>query len=139
MTKLKDGSFPFWTKNDKGKVVFSALKMSEYLTLFGWGWYQFVPNRGARRDLFHNDDGVVKLHSEVTIKKWLLDFLESVDENEFVKGFYQIPSCALHVLSPRLQLNLDAVLSKTTAMTKPPVIQQLLTAPPRPTPSPFDR
>ena len=109
---VKDGSFPFWTMNDKDKISFSPLRMSQFMSHYGWGWYQFVPNRGARRDLFHNDNAILKLHSDVTIKKWLLDFLDGVDEEEFLKGCFQTPN------KPSKFNILDAVIGISTDFWK---------------------
>ena len=90
-TVMKKTSFPFWSTNEKGTVSFSSLQLSRFLTHYGWGWYQSVGNRYAKRDLFQNDDGVLKLHSERTIRKWLWNLLESVDEEEFISGCFQTP------------------------------------------------
>jgi len=104
---MKKTSFPFWSVKVSGALSFSSLQMSRFLSHYGWGWYQSVGNRYAKRDLFQNDNGELKLHSDRTVKKWLLDLLESVDDKEFISGCFKTPS-----LPDKLDI-LDALISIT--------------------------
>jgi hypothetical protein len=82
---------PFWTTTDKGKIQFNSRKTVKFLELYGWGYYQSHKKRTVKKELFHNDDGVLRTHNEETSKKWVLNFIGSVDETEFSEGVFQTP------------------------------------------------
>lgn len=83
--KIRENTIPFWI-DTKGKATFKSLLTAEFLELYGWGSFQSHKKRTVKRELFHNDSGVLRIHNEQTAKKWVLDFLESLNETEFLDG-----------------------------------------------------
>ena len=89
---IKETTAPFWTKKeDKDKVLFHSTRTRTFLELYGWGYYQSSNDRIVKQELFQNDNGVLRIHNQDTARKWVLDFLESVDEEVFISGLFQTP------------------------------------------------
>jgi len=81
--KLKEDTVPFWTLSGQ-KLIFKPTATVQFLELYGWGYFQSHKKRTVKKELFHNDSGVLMIHNEETAKKWILDFLKSIDENVFL-------------------------------------------------------
>ena len=95
---MKENTKPFWSgkqnKDGSVKVVFHPLKMSRFLKSQGWGFFQTHDSRTSRSELFHNDDGIIRLHNEDTGRRWVMKFLENVEEDEFHQGgFLYVEGC----------------------------------------------
>ena len=88
---LLENSHPFWfVKQDKLK--FKSRSTAKFLELYGWGFFQNNKDRTVKKELFHNDNGVLRIHNEETAKKWVLNLLESLDEKVFLEGILQTPN-----------------------------------------------
>ena len=74
----------FWNPTKNGLVINEYL-LKKFLSKEGFGQFQFTQDRTARKTIFHNDDGVLKVHDATSIKNWVSEFLEDVPEDEFIK------------------------------------------------------
>ena len=75
--------------NDKDKVQIYYTQLEKFMVVNGWGYLQLIDSRSSKKTLFQNDNGVLKLHSVDTAKKWLKDTIESIDEEEFINGKFK--------------------------------------------------
>ncbi len=73
----------FWDV-DKDKCNLVEFDLKTFLEDMGFGLYKSVDKRTADTVLFQNDNGVIKLHNEITVKKWVTKFLKNIDKEEFV-------------------------------------------------------
>jgi len=86
---MHEDTKPFWfveTTNKGDSVKFNSLKMSRFLKLNGWGYYKTHESRTAKNVLFHNDDGILRLHNADSLRRWIANFVENADEEHFLAG-----------------------------------------------------
>ena len=81
---LLENTVPFWFLDKQ--VKFSSKQTAKFLELYGWGYFQAHEKRTVKKELFHNDNGVFRIHNEETAKMWMLDFLKSLDGKVFLRG-----------------------------------------------------
>lgn len=86
---INEQSRKFWYLNDKLKVQIYYTQLEKFMVVNGWGYLQLIDSRSSKKTLFQNDNGILKLHSIDTAKKWLKDTLESIDEDEFINGKFK--------------------------------------------------
>ena len=102
---MHEESKPFWYAEEGKKgvsVKFTRLKLSRFLKLNGWGYYKTHESRTAKNELFHNDNGILRLHDADSMRRWVLNFIEDADEELF------LPDGALYVEGADQYLILDA-------------------------------
>jgi len=75
----------FW-KKPQSTVTISAMRLTHFLTHHGFGLFQLDKKRTSGKDLFHNDNGILRIHSAQTCKTWIRKYLEVTDESEFENG-----------------------------------------------------
>ena len=80
--QLKKNTAPFWQKTKSGWSVHSY-KLKHFLELYGFGQFQTNRERTSSKSLFHDDEGVLKIHDKLTIKTWIREFLENTPDKEF--------------------------------------------------------
>lgn len=68
-----------------GKVNLHNYLLRSFLEKYGFGQFATVKDRTSTKTLFHNDAGILKVHDQVTIKRWIREWLESVDDDAFDK------------------------------------------------------
>ena len=78
---------PFWYQSEKGCRV-KSLELKEFLTNVGFGRYKTTSSRLDKSLLFQNDNGILKLHNENSIKMWVENFLKSISERDFNHIFF---------------------------------------------------
>ena len=86
---LLENTVPFWFLDKQ--VKFPSRRTVMFLELYGWGYFQAHEKRTVKKELFHNDSDVLRIHNEETAKKWMFDFLESLDKEVFLGGILQTP------------------------------------------------
>lgn len=104
---------PFWyveTTEKKQTLKFNSLKMSRFLKINGWGYFQTHDSRTAKKELFHNDNGILRLHDIDTARRWVQKLIEEVDEKHF------LPDGALYVEDADQFLILDAWISVSSTI-----------------------
>ena len=102
---MSEETKPFWyveTTNNGNKIKFNALRMSRFLKINGWGYYKTHESRTAKNELFHNDNGILRLHDGDSARRWVQTFIEEADEEYF------LPDGALYVEDADQFLILDA-------------------------------
>ena len=92
LSNFKEGTCSFWEVNDKSKISFNSRKTLEFLKLYGWGFFQSHPNRTIKKELFINDNGILRINNEETAKKKVMNFLINTDEKEFFEGVFKHPT-----------------------------------------------
>ena len=96
MNKLKKESKKFWYLDDKDKAKLNWGQLETFMVVNGWGYLQLINSRSSKKTLFQNDNGILKLHSIDTAKKWLKDTISSLDDKEFTTGIFKpFPSNAI--------------------------------------------
>ncbi len=78
----------FWDKPCKSLSI-NEFRLRKFLESHRYGLFQSMDLRTSKKIVFHNDKGILKIHNEVTIKSWLLDYLESTPEKEFDSGKFE--------------------------------------------------
>jgi len=68
-----------------GKVNLHNYKLRMFLSKYGFGQFSTMKERVATKSLFHNDAGILKVHDEITIKRWIREWLENQDDDVFKK------------------------------------------------------
>ena len=86
---LKEESKKFWYLNDKENVQIYYTQLEKFMVVNGWGYLQLIDSRSSDKTLFQNDNGILRLHSIDTAKKWLKDSIESIDDEEFFTGKFK--------------------------------------------------
>jgi len=82
-SKLQETSFlPFWYNTEKGCKM-KSLELLSFLEGNGFGRLATTRNRLDKTLLFQNDDGVLKLHNESSIKIWVHNFLMNIEQKNF--------------------------------------------------------
>jgi hypothetical protein len=82
MTTIRPETIPFW-KPAKNGCSFNHYLLDKFLMQYGFRQFQTVKDRTVSNPVILNDDGILKVYNGITIKKWVRDWLESVDEKEF--------------------------------------------------------
>ena len=82
--QLKPKTRAFWESGEK-KPQINLYELRNFLELYGFGQFATTNNRTSQKELFYNDDGILKIHNSSTIKMWLREFIESVPEKQFRK------------------------------------------------------
>ena len=77
---------PFWNPIKGGKVNIHSYKLRMFLSLCGFGQFASTDSGTSSKSIFYNDEDVLKIHDERSIKRWVREWLESVDESEFGRG-----------------------------------------------------
>ena len=72
-------------KRVKKKPQINLYELRNFLELYGFGQFATTNNRTSSKELFYNDNGILKIHNSSTIKMWLREFIESVPEKEYKK------------------------------------------------------
>ena len=75
----------FW-KKPKETVSINAMRLRYFMIAKGWGLFQMDKNRTSPRDIFHNDDSVLRIHNPNTAKTWVRKYLEETPDSEFENG-----------------------------------------------------
>jgi len=82
MANIRPKTIPFW-KPTKNGCSFNHYLLDKFLMQYGFRQFQTVKDRTVSNPVILNDDGILKVYNGITIKKWVRDWLESVDEKEF--------------------------------------------------------
>ena len=72
-------------KEGKKEPRIVLYELRNFLTIYGFGQFATTNNRTSSKELFYNDNGILKIHNSTTIKGWLREFFESVPEKEYKK------------------------------------------------------
>ena len=85
-TKLLPKTPICWAnKEGKKEPRIVLYELRNFLTIYGFGQFATTNNRTSSKELFYNDNGILKIHNSTTIKGWLREFFESVPEKEYKK------------------------------------------------------
>lgn len=80
--EIKPNTAPFWNRTKSGWSVHSY-RLKHFLELYGFGQFQTNKTRTSVKSLFHDDEGILKVHDKLTIKTWVREFLENTPDEEF--------------------------------------------------------
>jgi len=69
--------------SDGGVVKINAYLLRSFLIKKGFGLFQMDKSRTSPKDVFLNDQNILRIHDDVSIKTWVRQFLENVDDKEF--------------------------------------------------------
>ena len=85
MTMQKKAETYFWkvTGKDTIKVNISLMLLRNFMIAKGFGLFQIDTKRTSAKDLFQNDNGVLRIHDANTAKRWIRTYLEHTDDSEF--------------------------------------------------------
>jgi hypothetical protein len=84
--EIKKNTQPFWNPMKGRKVEIHNYKLRMFFSQYGFGQFSTIEDRTSAKSIFHNDNGILKVHDEITIKKWVREWLESIDEDEYEKN-----------------------------------------------------
>jgi hypothetical protein len=82
---IKPRTVPFWSPEKKSGVSTNSYLMLQFLKHYGFSSFQTVSDRTSSKTLILNEDGVLKVFDETNLKRWVQQWLESIDEKEFLK------------------------------------------------------
>ena len=91
MTMQRKPETYFWkvTGKETIKVNISLMLLRNFMIAKGFGLFQIDTKRTSAKDLFHNDEGVLRIHDANTAKRWIRNYLEQTDDSEFgIDGKY---------------------------------------------------
>ena len=81
----------FWSvKNpfkQSRKIEFGAYKMKLWLTKKGFGQFTTTSSRLTQKTLFQNEDAILKIVDVNYVRKWMMTFLENLDELEYYRSY----------------------------------------------------
>ena len=76
----------FWVNSAKGYKV-KSYELRCFLVENGFGRFKSTASRLEETKLFRNDNGVLKLHSANSVKRWVRDFISSIEQADFYGVF----------------------------------------------------
>jgi len=78
----------FWKQSGKEgqTITISAMRLKYFLIAKGFGLFQLDPKRTSAKDIFHNDNGVLRIHDANTVKRWIRDYLEKSSDDYWEVG-----------------------------------------------------
>ncbi len=74
----KEDNYPFW--RNPNKIL--TKKLISFLTENGFAQFQGDESRLSKTSLIRNDNGVLQIHSEESVKKWLVSTVSNDDDLE---------------------------------------------------------
>lgn len=75
----------FW-KPTKTAVSINNYNLARCLEKLGFGQFQTEDKRVSGKEIFLNENGILKIHSSSSIKLYIRRWIESFDDNQFLKG-----------------------------------------------------
>ena len=75
----------FWVGSGK-KTKINDYLLRGFLTEEGFSQFQSTKKRISRKQIFHNNDGILELHNANSIKTWLRIYFESTADGDFKSG-----------------------------------------------------
>ena len=76
----------FWANSSKGYKV-KSYELRCFLVENGFGRFKSTASRLDETKLFRNDNGVLKLHSPNSVKRWVRDFITQIEQADFYGVF----------------------------------------------------
>tara|TARA_Y100000031_G_C8222077_1_gene386471 strand:+ start:2 stop:1843 length:1842 start_codon:yes stop_codon:yes gene_type:complete len=76
----------FWDITKKGCKV-KTYELRSFLIDNGFGRFKSTESRLEETRLFRNDNGVLKLHNANSVKRWVRNFIESIEQADFCRVF----------------------------------------------------
>lgn len=75
---------PFWFSNTaNNRLGVNSSKLKNFLMQIGFGQFKSSDSRLVDSKLFLNDDGVLRVHNNRSIKRFVRKFIEDIDESQF--------------------------------------------------------
>jgi hypothetical protein len=81
----KIDSRAFWVGSES-KTKINDYLLRGFLTEEGFAQFQSTTKRISRKQIFHNNDGILELHNANSIKTWLRIYFESTADGDFKSG-----------------------------------------------------
>ena len=75
----------FWVGSES-KTKINDYLLRRFLTEEGFAQFQSTTKRISRKQIFHNNDGILELHNATSVKSWLRNYFESTTPEDFKSG-----------------------------------------------------
>jgi len=113
----------FW-KQSKSAVTINDYLLRKFLLDVGFGQFQVNDKRTSDKSFFKDDNGILKVYDEVSIKSWIRNYFENTADDEFKNG-----NVFGHIGSDEFQCGKDDMLSKfqsySTSKLKSSILKDL--------------
>ena len=77
----------FWYTNKQDNCIIKPYKLKLFLELHGFGRFQSIKARTETTKLFKKNKILLELHSAISIKTWISNFITNLDEDDYYDLF----------------------------------------------------
>lgn len=76
----------FWRPAKQGKTEINTYALARFLEDLGFAQFQTDNKRTSGKEIFQNDNGILKVHNASSIKNYVRKWFESFSQGDFLKG-----------------------------------------------------
>ncbi len=87
-SQVIEGTRIFW-RRPKNVLTISSYGLKQFLELYGFSQFATSSDRKSGKQIIHNDTGIIKAHNAISVKRWVMTWLEGLSEEVWKEGIFQ--------------------------------------------------